>query len=436
LKAIKVIRSTKWALILFGFASLFSCNEPDKIGLEIQPVNDKFNLFYNDSYKIDAHTIKEDSVRTDKIALNLLGNYNDPIFGRTAASIYTQIRLSTNNVDFGPSPVADSIVLSLAYKGYYGKLRKVNIKAFEILDDFYKDSIYYSNRTLNINNQPLANISIIPAPSDSVTVLGSKQAPQLRIRLDQSLAQRFINESTSLNVSDNTHFLQFFKGIYLTTSMVNTEGSVLYFDLISALSQVTLYYKNDNNDSLKYNFVIDANCARFNSFNHYNYLNADATLKQQINGDTILGDSLLYLQAMSGVKVKLMFPDFKEFFEGKKLVLNKAELIIPVESDASQSNYSLPDKLTLVRLNETGQIAYLIDQFEGESHFRGVYDATNNQYSFTITRHLQNILLNNIKDYGLYLMVSGSSINAGRVLLRGPKRSDKSLKLKITYTKL
>ena len=435
MKAI-IIKCAKCVLMLFGFVWLYSCTDPNLIGLEVQPTNDKFNLFYNESSTVVAYTVKEDSIRSDKLVLNLLGNYNDPIFSRTSASIYTQIRLSSNNVDFGPNFHADSIVLALAYKGDYGKLRKVNIKAFEILDDFYKDTAYYSNKTLNISNQPLANITVMPDPTDSVVVGGQKQAPQLRIRLDQSLAQRFYDGSISGNLTDNDHFLQFFKGIYITSSFVNTEGSVLYFDLINALSQVTMYYKNDNNDSLKYNFVIDANCARFNSFSHYNYLNANASLKQQINGDTLLGDSLLYLQAMSGLKVKIRMPDYKNLFIGNKIVLNKAELIIPVEYDPSQSNYGVPAKLTLVRLNASGQIAYLIDQFEGDSHFRGTYDATNNQYSFTITRHLQNIILNNIQDYGLYLMVSGSGISADRVLLRGTKRLDKKIKLKISYTKL
>lgn len=435
MKAIKVFKVTLWALIVVCYVSLNSCNEPN-IGLEVLPVNDKLNPLFFDTSSIVAYTVKEDSTRTDKTVLNLLGNYDDPIFGRTSASIYTQVRLSSNNVDFGPSPVADSIVLSLAYNGYYGKLRKLNIKVFEVLESFYKDTAYYSNQTLNISNQPIANVSIVPAPTDSVSLDGQKYAPYLRIRMDQNFAQKFINESLSVNLSDNDNFLQFFKGIYITTSFVNTEGSILYFDLINALSQITLYYKNDSNDSLKYNFVINDNCARFNSFDHFNYVNTGNNLQQQISGDTLLGDSLLYLQAMSGLKIKLQFPNLKSFFNENNMVLNKAELIIPLENDPSQSKYAIPQKLTLVRINESGQIAYLVDQFEGESHFRGIYDATDNQYTFTITRHLQNIILNNIEDYGLYLMVSGSSINAGRVLLRGPGRSEKNFKLNITYTKL
>lgn len=436
MKAIKVTQNALWALMLITMALFSSCNEPDIIGLEVLPANDKLNISYNDTFPVIAYSIKEDSIRSDKTVLNLLGNYNDPVFGRTAAGFYTQIRLSSNNVDFGTSPVADSLVLTLAYKGYYGKLRKLNIKVFELLEDIYKDSTYYSNKVLNTDNQPLADLSLIPAPGDSVVVDTQKYAPHLRIKLSMGLAQKFLNESLSANMNDNEHFLPFFKGLYVTTTFVNSEGAILYFDLMNVLSQVTLYYKNDSNDSLKYNFVINDNCARFNAFNHYNYTNANPSLQQQINGDTLLGDSLLYLQSMSGLKVKLKFPNFKAYCENNKIVLNKAELIIPVETDDSQSKYPLPEKLTLVRLNETGQIAYLIDQYEGETYFKGIYDETINGYSFTITRHLQNIILNNIQDYGLYLMVSGSGINAGRALLRGTRRSDNNFKLKITYTKL
>ncbi len=436
MKNILLRKNLSGIIFLYMICVLISCNDPDIIGLEVQPVNDKFNLFYNDSCRVIAFTLNEDSIRTDKTSLNLLGNYNDPIFGRSSASIYTQVRISSNNVDFGPSPVVDSLVLTLAYNGYYGKLRKLNIKVFEILEDFYKDTAYYSNKVLNTDNTPLANLSVVPEPADSLTINGEKLAPHLRIKLSNTLAQKFLNESTTANLSDNYHFTQFFKGIYITSSFVNTEGAILYFDLLSALSQMTLYYKNDNNDSLKFDFVINDYCARFNSFNHFNYNDAVPALKQQIGGDTILGDSLLYLQAMSGLKVKIILPDYKNFFADGKTVLNKAELIIPVEDDPTVTNYSLPPKLALVRITEEGEIAYIIDQYEGESHFRGIYDEDKKQYTFTITRHLQNVLLDKIKDNGFYLMVSGAGVNAGRACLKGTQRNDAKLKLKLTYTKL
>ncbi|MDD3875010.1 MAG: DUF4270 domain-containing protein [Bacteroidales bacterium] len=421
---------------VFILNSFYSCNEPDFIGLDVQPENDKFSVCFEENLDINAYTVREDSVRADKTIQNLLGNYNDPVFGRTSAGFYTHLRLSSNNVDFGPNPVADSIVLSLVYKGHYGPLRKINVKVFEILDSFYKDSTYYSNLSLNIGQQ-WGSASVIPNSLDSLYIDGELKAPQLRIKMDDALAQHFFNESGTTNLSDNNAFLGFFKGIFVTTSFVNNEGAILYFDLVNTESQLTLYYKNDLNDSLKYNFVINEHCSRINIFEHYNYSNANPVLQQQLNGDSLPGDSILYVQAMAGTKIKLSFPNLNNFTENDKIVLNKAELIIPVEeNDASQATYSIPEKLTLVRIKENGEIDFIIDQFEGESHFKGMYDPDKKQYSFVITRHLQNILSGNIEDYGLYILVSGSAINGSRIVLRGPAHSQNNMKLKITYLKL
>jgi len=429
------IFAVSFCLLFFLFYN--SCKEPDFIGMEVQPDSDKFSIYFEENLEITAYTVKEDSIRTTRTVHNLLGNYKDPVFGRVSAGFYSHVRLSSNNVDFGSNPIADSLVLTLAYKGYYGKLRKLNVKVFEVIDDFYRDTVYYSNSLLNINPQPIGSISLIPRPTDSVYVDGQWTPPHLRIKLDNNLAQRFLDESGSTNLTDNDAFVDFFKGLYVTSSPVFNEGSIMYFDLLNTLSQMTLFYKNDENDSLKFNFVINDNCARLNTFNHYDYLDANYVLQQQIGGDTLLGDSILYLQSMGGTKIKLFFPTFKNIQGLERIALNKAELIIPVETnDLTTEQYPLPERLTLVRITETGEPAFIIDQFEGESHFRGMYDANKKQYNFIITRHLQNIIANNIQDYGLYLMVSGAAINGGRAVLRGPKHSENKITLKITYIKI
>ena len=71
---------------------------------------------------------------------------------------------------------------------------------------------------------------------------------------------------------------------------------------------MTLYYKNDENDSLKYDFLINEHCARFNNFNHYDYSDA---VPEIIDTNITLGDSILYLQAMGGIKTKIMFPNIQ-----------------------------------------------------------------------------------------------------------------------------
>lgn len=417
------------SLFLFNF-----CTEPDFIGLEVQPESDLFNVIYLEDIPITARTVKEDSIRSSRTIYNLLGSYSDPVFGDVSASFYTHVRLSSNEVDFGPNAVADSLVLSLVYDDYYGEIQNIQVEVHEVVEAFHRDSNYYSNAHFATASNLLASQSISPNPDDSVSVGGQMQPPQMRIQLNAALAQRFIDASGTTDLSNNDAFIEFFKGIYVKTLPVNSDGAIFYFDLLNTLSRMTLYYSNDNNDSLSFNFVINDNCARVTNFEHDSY--TDNVLQSQLDGDTISSDSILYLQGMGSTKIFLSIPTSTLLEENIKAI-NKVELIIPVEiDDPTKDKYPPPDRLALVRITESGELAFILDQFEGDSHFRGMYDEDKKAYTFTITRHIQNILNETIQDYGMYLMVSGAAVNAGRVLIRGHKNTKSNLKVKITYIKI
>src|SRR5436190_2189751 len=100
-------------LLTAGFLFLAACNDPEIIGLDVQPPNDRINLIYSDSTTITAYTVREDSLRTDETTYQLLGSYLDPVFGRTDASIFAQVTTVLPGVSFGDSTVLDSLVLSL-----------------------------------------------------------------------------------------------------------------------------------------------------------------------------------------------------------------------------------------------------------------------------------------------------------------------------------
>ena len=72
-------------------------------------------------------------------------------------------------------------------------------------------------------------------------------------------------------------FIDYFKGLYVTTT--NTEEEMLYFNLLSSNSNVTIYY----NDTLTFTLKINESCARINSFEH-NYISTPVL--QEINGYT------------------------------------------------------------------------------------------------------------------------------------------------------
>lgn len=427
------------SLLVIALAGILlsSCEEPDVIGLNVQPPGDQLNLAETDTISLITYTVREDSLRSDETTYALLGSYLDPVFGLHSASFYSQIRLSSNNTSFGSNPQADSIVLTLVYNAAYGDtLTPQTVKVYELIESIDKDSSYYSNDAFTIGSL-LASKAFVPAPLDSVKIDGVKKAPHLRIKLEPSLAQRFIDASGSTSLSNNSNFLDFFKGIFVTTDPVNSKGAILSFDLLNSLSQVTMYYKNDNADSLKYNFVINENCARINHFNHHNYSQASSYLQSQLSGDTTKGDSILYLQSMAGLKVKIKYPYLMNLVANGKIAINKAELIVKLDKNDFTENEFAPPALLTVLEEQDGKIRYILDQYEGTNYFGGSFNKTKYEYRFNIARHIQQILDGEKDNLGLSLVVwtANRSNTANRVVLNGSKRSD-ALRLSITYTKL
>lgn len=417
--------------------SFTSCKkEADLIGLNTQPSSDKLDAQYTDTISIVAYSVLEDSVRSDETTDNLLGRYIDPIFGKTNASFYTQIRLSNNDVDFGTTPLLDSLILSLVYTSpyYYGDTTtQLTVNVYRIKEDLYIDSAYYSNRSFTKDTVRVASYSFTPNLHKSVTINGETLPPQLRIKMDTALGNAIL-KMTSEELSDNDHFLTSFKGLFLTISPTSSNGAILYFDLENAYSQMTIYYRNSTQLSLSYNFVINEKCARFNHFDH-DYTNADAAFRQQvINKNTSLGEQVLYLQAMGGVKTKIFFPHIKNFKALSTFAISKAELVI--SNYESTSSFAAPIALALTKLKSDGTNAFLPDDavYEGETYFGGSYNSATNEYRFRLNKHIQQLISTNDVDHGMALLVSGSAVYANRLLMNGPKQSNNKMRLLLTYT--
>ncbi|MFH0895272.1 MAG: DUF4270 domain-containing protein [Bacteroidota bacterium] len=421
------------------FFSVVSCTDPDLIGVEVQPVNDQLNVTTTDTVTIQCLSVREDSVRADHTSASLLGSLNDPIFGSTNAGFAIQFSLPTNNVAFASPKKLDSIVLTLAYSGYYGQYKKpMKVSVYELTEKLSNDSIYYSNKHVGkaYNNIfapsgfEVASAYINPKPSDSVKIGSVNKAPHLRLRLSDAFGQRFLDASGTSNLSDNTNFQNFFNGLYVKTEDVYTGGCMLYFDIIakSGMSRLTLYY----NGGEYYSFSPADLSTRINHFDHV----YPSTFLSQLNSNSV-GDSLIYAQSMAGVKAKILFPNINNFAALGNVVINRAELLITVEDNNTYTDlYTPPSKLSLAAIDAEGKTTFLIDQYQGDTYFGGAFSSTTRQYTFNISRHIDQIIHAVQNQYGIYLMVSGASVKADRLVIKGGKRSSNPLKLKITYTKI
>jgi hypothetical protein len=436
--------------LIFALGFLACKKDPYEIGYDLLPPSDTLNVTTTDTIAVEAFSVIQDSVRTDKHPSLILGSMVDPVFGKLTSSFYSNVKLSDDNPDFGKNPVLDSMVLMLFYKGYYGDtLTRQRVKVYEISEDLVYDSIRYNNQQLQYYPTLLADQYFVPNLSDSVKVGDNKYGPHLRINLSNLtnyLGNKILTAPSSA-LQSNSSFIKFFKGLYVTVDPVNSDGAMLNFSISGTVSKVMLYFHDGDtpsNDSLQFALVLNESCGRFIHTDHHGYLDAGTDLKQQIlNHDSARGSEKLFLQGMGGIKVKVKFPHFSTFGSGKVIAINDA--ILELKNYETDTIYSPPPSLMLMRQDSAGRIGYLVDEGEGPAYFGGYYNATTRSYFFRLTQHMQNILLKKYKtNFDLYLMVNSpikSSLSPNRIILNGtdplmPGANPGRFRLKMTYTVL
>lgn len=412
------------------FLSLFfmvSCTKrPGEIGADLLPDDGLISPMFTDTVTVVAYSIREDSLRTDKPETALMGSIFDPVFGTATAGFFTQISLSTASHNFGNNPQLDSLVLQLAYAGFYGDTTTVQtVRVYEVMEMLYYDSAYYSNQLKDFNSFDFANFNFSPRPKSRVVIGGDTLAPIVRIRLSNvspALGNKLLNAGEN-NLSSVSRFQNFFRGLYVTAEPRTSGGAILGFDLPSNLSRLTIYYHNDEQDSLRYEFLITSDEARYNHFNHNNYINASPEFRQQvIEGDTTMGNQQLYLQGMGGVKTKLRFPTLAKLKTSpdKKIVINDARLILHGRTLDTTLFYA-PSNFALVKANGDGTYSILKDQLEGNTYFGGSINRKDNRVQFRLTRYVQEMVLKGAgrEDHGLYLFSIGASSRPHRWVING-----------------
>jgi hypothetical protein len=431
---------TRSALFLFFLGiSFFCCKKPDDefIGRDILPSSDNLQFSETDTLSILSYTVKDDSVRTDERFYNPLGLMNDPVFGLSSTTIFTQLRLPENNLDFSAVNI-DSIVLTLKYTGktsYYGNLSsQQTIKVYELTESLRLDSSYYSNSSAAYDPLEIGSWTGVFNLTDSLTIVqGSKVKkvpPQLRIPITSSA---FINKikTAGVNFATSEAFLQYIKGVAIVpqnTGMLPGDGALVNVSVASTYSNLTIYY----NDSLSKDFLINENSPRFNNHQHdYSGTLIAQQLGLKQDRDTTYG------QSMAGLKTFIKFPQLFDLVKkhgNKPLAILGAELSIPV-IPSSGSNYPLPVEIVFVTVDSMGKNYTVGGTLYG---YIGKYNSAKTEVSVNLTTYLQSVLntyrrTGREADYGLYLVPSYNYPGMERVVLNMAGSGSVKPRLKLTY---
>jgi len=395
---------------------------------------------------IKAYTVSDGNQRTDEPGYNLLGTFNDPLFGKTTVDFACQFRLSAypdSLKTISIKPVVDSLVLVLLYKEVYGDtLTPQQLKVYELGSDLDIDQKYYQDTNLKgmSKGELVGAKNYIPKfklDSLSSTYGSTKKVPkdttvqEIRIKLNQNILNKLM-AADSATWSDNDKFIKYFKGLYVEAGDLNNGGAVMKIGTLAAGSNMAIHYHTNKTDSLAYIYNINGSSARVSRFAHdYSHTAFAANLDK-----TNIQDSLIYLQTTGGLRTKILIPNLGTWSDSTNFAINRAELIFQVDSTITDLTKFVPsEQLVLTAIDKDGKEYFPSDLAFSSLYYGGTYNSKDKTYRFNIAKHMQEVIEKKKENYGFYLSTAFRSATFRRVVLKGAT-SKTGIKLEIAYSKI
>jgi len=436
----KLKHSLLWiALLMTGLFA--SCNDEGAVGLDLLPNPDGIGVFRLDTFSLRTYTVTEDSLEVQQPPILALGEVFDPVFGLSKVGMTYQVLLTNENINLGTNVQVDSLVLALNFNNYYGDTTdQLLVTVYELDETIHRDSIYYANQAPAFKSTPLATITYHPRPTGTVPVDEPRvngidtvfnYPGLLRIPLSADLSNRILAASGGPDLQNNTNFLNFFKGFYITATRVNSSGtgSVMLFSTASSRNGLFMYYKTDT-VRRRFDMLVTDQAALRNVFN-FNYQGTEVGSRINDTSNMVLEG---FVQAGGSVKLKVDMPYLRNLVKDFNVAINKVEVIFNVMPGSDNAPLTPPTRLFLLRADSLNANSRFIVSDIGEPYYDG--NLKNGQYKFVITRHIQELLLSERTDFGMVLIANNTISSTNRVVLGSSNNAMHKPKMIITFTKL
>lgn len=252
-------------VVLFSLLS-WNCTKLDTsdIGGDQLPTVDNVNTFADTLAVTTTQGIFNDTTAVsifNDFALGAINN--DPLFGKTKASIYFQLKPdfypfffgnASDTISGSPDVGLDSIVLCLKYKSFWGDSSiPVQLEVREVSDYVFRDSIY---KVQDINYAPvtgslLATTSVdIRRLADTVNYTNGRDysVNLIRIKLPMAWASALFNrDSLPGNAANNAFytdsiFRQFYNGLAVVP-VGGSANSLIYVNLADTTTKLEVHFR-------------------------------------------------------------------------------------------------------------------------------------------------------------------------------------------------
>ena len=419
----------KQVLYAIAAAALFSaCDNDETMGTELMPETDHPGIVVTDTIDIKAATVLDNKVYSTNQSHLLVGSNTDPVFGKSNAAFFAKF----SNTSYGKFPsgsICDSVVLSLGLDStavhFHGNTSATNsIDVYTLTSKIYADSSYYSNFNYQeiISDSPIASIEFTP----------TNTLKEIRANLPVDFGQRVINCSRDTTFDANFYGLCFTPG--------NESSCIVKTSRNNNNIKYSVYYHCEGDTAstaVTFSVATTNACASF--FNH-DYTGTNIPSDSE-------SDTLVYLQSMSGTKIKVDLSDIRKYSKltDKHFALMRADLIMPVDSTISDIRTFAPiDAIACIGNKKSdGSLTYFeefitYDSYNGTQIVANYFESNRCRYNINVTNRINARLELYNKDmepdYDLFIYPHARTSDFSRTVINAPSKKSSPMKLVIQYT--
>jgi hypothetical protein len=432
---------------------LYSCDKDyNAIGDDLLGDNHFDFLEYNSS--VVAHNQAIGAVDATNLAINTLGIYNDPAFGKTTSHFATQINLASLAPTIGANVVIDSVYLSVPYfstlkttntdgshvyelDSIYGAQAPIKLSIYESgyfmrdLDpstNFLESQSFFSDQNTVFDNAKIGsrlNNSSAVAQNDSFffdpkeivqkttasdgKVTTTRSVPAMRLKLNSSFFAAKILNAPSAKLASNDLFKEYFRGLYFKVENASgSSGSMAMMNFKSG--KITISYTEDlvtNGVTTRVPKTIELNLTG-NTVNLFEQSNPNSVFTTAVaNPNRTLGDANLYLKGGEGAMAIIdlfQTPGELTSIRNKGWLINEANLVFHVDA-AKMATSTEPNRIYIYDLTHNKPIVdYYLDAtnatdakkskyvFSGLINKEAVTNGRGQTYKVRITNQIRNLV--------------------------------------------
>ncbi len=463
-----------------AFSTVLSCKKIDTtdIGEDLIPAVDNVTTFDTVMDVVTDNFFLDDSTRILRAEDHAWGIIdNDPEFGKTSAEFFVSFAPNA----FGLHPftkkdsilLVDSVVLMLDFKSIYGDTTsRETVEVHEVSSDSWLVSKAIGYRIDTAAEMPFeapilgSKLIDFTTLNDSVTDIRKRDTlrlkNELRIKLDNSLFNRFLAYDTTNAYKTDSAFREYFKGLAIKVNQAASPSgrALAYFSPSGTNSALLFYYRVKSPTT---SAILDTVVTSF-VFNSVNYANANIIRRvpagnylAAVNSATT-SDPQIYLQSSQGSFATVKIPNLTTL---SNRVIHRAELIFEAIPSVQEDIYTRPTSLFLDADDTANKrIVTVPFDFNYENSFLTTFGGffSGNRCVFNISRYVQGIVTRGNRDYTLRLsapyktrasdyatgfipatlITINTPVSDGRVVLAGGNYPDasKRARLRIIYSKL